>query len=184
MGEKAVFIDRDGTINVNTEYLNTIEEFEFYPGVCEGINKLNQAGFKIIVITNQSAIARDFLTEKKLKKIHKYMINQLKKYNAEVDDIYYCPHHPDENCDCRKPGTLLLEKAIREHNLDPKKSYMIGDRALDVIAAQKIKAKGIIVPEPKNRENALKEMKEKQVKPDYLCDSFKKAVSWILSEQN
>ena len=133
MKNKAVFVDRDGTINVDVHYLGDPDDFEMYPGVGEGVKRLQEKGFKIIVITNQSGIARGYFTEKQLLNIHEIMKKEFQKFNVILDGIYYCPHHPDDNCNCRKPNTGLFEKAIKEHNIDVKKSYMIGDKILDIV---------------------------------------------------
>lgn len=136
MRNKAIFIDRDGTINVDVHYLDDPAKFEMYSGVCEGVRKLKDNGFKIIVVTNQSGIARGYFTEKQLSNIHERMKNEFRKFGIVLDGIYYCPHHPDDNCNCRKPNTGLFEKAINEHNIDVKKSYTIGDKTLDIDAGK------------------------------------------------
>ena len=110
MGNKAAFIDRDGTINANIGYIDNPDNFNMYSGVAEGIKLLNKDGFKVIIITNQSGIARGFFSEETLDKIHNKMKKELSSKGAEIDAIYYCPHHPDEKCDCRKPEAGLLEK--------------------------------------------------------------------------
>lgn len=180
MGYKTVFIDRDGTINVNVEYLDTPDNFQMYPGVAEGIKKLQDAGFKILVVTNQSGIARGFFTEETLNKIHERMKNELSEKNASIDGLYYCPHHPDDNCDCRKPKTAMFEKAIKDHDVDVSQSFIIGDRMMDVEAGKKIGCKTILVPERKKMVEI--ERKNSSVKPDYICDDFSSAVSWILNK--
>ncbi len=114
MGNKAAFIDRDGTIIGNFGYIDNRDNFKMYSGVAEGIKLLNKDGFKVIIITNQSGIARGFFSEETLDKIHNKMKKELSDKGAEIDAIYYCPHHPDEKCDCRKPEAGLLEKAIED----------------------------------------------------------------------
>lgn len=175
---KGVFIDRDGTINVNVEYLDNPEDFQMYHGVGEGIKKLRDNGFKIIVITNQSGISRGFFTEETLDKIHKRMEKELLDKGVKIDGIYYCPHHQDEKCNCRKPNTALFKKALKEHDIDPNQSYVIGDRMLDVEAGHKIGSKTILVPE--RVEQVELEMKKSNIKPDCYCENFEKGVEWIL----
>lgn len=182
MGDKAVFIDRDGTINVNVEYLDNPQNFQMYPGVGEGIKKLQESAFKIIVITNQSGIARGFFSEKTLEEIHRRMIKELLAKGASVDAIYYCPHHPEDNCDCRKPKTGLFEKAVKDHGIDVFKSYLIGDRMLDVEAGHKMGLKTVLIPEKK--EMVRREMAQSEIKPDYLCNDFYSGVEWILKNRN
>lgn len=180
MKNKAVFIDRDGTINVDVHYLDYPDKFEMYPGVGNGIKKLKENGFKIIVITNQSGIARGYLTEKQLSNIHERMEKEFQKFDVVLDGIYYCPHHPDDNCNCRKPKTGLFEKAINEHDIDVKQSYMLGDKILDVGAGKKIGVRTIIIPEPQVREELIYKKNECENNPDYVADDFMDAVEWIL----
>ena len=146
---KAIFLDRDGVINRkgSSYYIYREEEFLFNSGVIESLKYFISKGFILIVVTNQGGIAKGNFTEAHLKKLHNYMINQLKTYNIELADIYYCPHHPDvDTCRCRKPGTLLFERAIKKHKIDPKSSFMIGDSNSDMIAAEKMGIKGILIP--------------------------------------
>ncbi len=180
MKNRAIFIDRDGTINLDVHYLDDPDKFEMYPGVGEGVKKLKDSGFKVIVITNQSGIARGYFTEKQLSDIHERMKKEFREFDVMLDGIYYCPHHPDDNCNCRKPNTGLFEKAIREHNIDVKKSYMLGDKILDVGAGKKIGARTVLVPEPNMREEILSKKKEWGYNPDYTADDFMGAVEWIL----
>ncbi|MFZ3059399.1 MAG: D-glycero-beta-D-manno-heptose 1,7-bisphosphate 7-phosphatase [Candidatus Methanoperedens sp.] len=180
MKNKAVFIDRDGTINVDVHYLDDPDKFEMYPGVGEGVKKLKENSFKIIVITNQSGIARGYFTEKQLSNIHEKMKKEFQKFDVVMDGIYYCPHHPDDNCNCRKPNTGLFEKAINENNIDIDKSYVLGDKILDIGAGKKIGARAILIPEPYIREELLSKKKEWEYNPDYIADDFMAAVEWIL----
>lgn len=177
MGNKVIFIDRDGTINANVGYIDNITRFKIYPGVGEGIKLLKDHGFKIIVVTNQSGIARGFFSEKTLEEIHKKMKNELSKKYAKIDAIYYCPHHPNEQCDCRKPKTGLLQKAIKDFDIDVTQSYIIGDRMLDIEAGSKIGCKTILVPE--DNEKVHEEMEKSKIKPDHICDNFYSAAIWI-----
>lgn len=180
MKNKAVFIDRDGTINIDVHYLDDPDKFEMYPGVGEGVKRLRDKGFKIIVITNQSGIARGYFTEEQLSDIHEIMKQEFQKFDVTLDGIYYCPHHPDDTCNCRKPNTGLFVKAINEHNIDVKKSYMIGDKILDVSAGRKIGVKTILIPEPHLKEEFLSKKPEWEYNPDYIADDFCDAVEWIL----
>jgi len=182
MKNKAIFIDRDGTINKDVHYLDDPEKFEFYPGIQVGVKRLQENGFKLIVITNQSGIARGYFTEKQLSDIHKRMKQEFQKYDVTLDGIYYCPHHPDEKCNCRKPNTGLFEKAIHEHNIDVKKSYMLGDKILDVGAGKKAGVKTILIPEPHVKNELLSKKNEWEYNPDYIAHDFLDAVKWILHE--
>jgi D-glycero-D-manno-heptose 1,7-bisphosphate phosphatase len=145
MKNKAVFIDRDGTINEDGPYLSDPNRFRMYPGVGEGVKRLQDAGFKIIVITNQSGIGRGYFTEGDLAAVHERMKEEFARFGVTLNGIYYCPHHPDDGCTCRKPEPGLLLKAIADHDIDPARSYMIGDKPLDVVAGERIGAKTVLV---------------------------------------
>jgi len=181
MGNKAVFIDRDGTINVNVEYLDNPENFQMYPGVGEGIKTLKDHGFQIIVITNQSGIARGYFNKETLDKIHERMKKELSEHETSVDAIYYCPHHPDEKCNCRKPNTGLFDQAVKDYNIDVTESFIIGDRMLDVEAGHKVGLKTLLVPEDKRK--VEEEMKQSNVKPDFYCEDFTKCVKHIIKKK-
>lgn len=135
---KAVFLDRDGVINKKRDdYVKNVSEFVMLQGVPEAIKLLNENKFLVIIITNQSAVNRGLLTHDDLAKIHDFMRNELKKYGAFIDAIYYCPHRPDEGCKCRKPQTELVEQAIKEHFISAGSSWFIGDSESDMITAKK-----------------------------------------------
>jgi D-glycero-D-manno-heptose 1,7-bisphosphate phosphatase len=146
---KAVFLDRDGVINRKGSgyYVFREEEFLLNRGVTDSLKYFISKGYLLIIITNQGGIARGIYTMSHVDKLHNFMIQQLKAFNIELTDIYYCPHHPDiSSCRCRKPGSLLFEQAIAKYNIDPKASFMIGDDDIDIKAAEKMKIKGILIP--------------------------------------
>lgn len=178
-GSRAVFVDRDGTLNVNIDYLSDPERYQLYPGVAEGLRLLREHGFLIVVITNQSGIARGFFDERTLERVHERMRAELARRGAGVDAIYYCPHHPDEGCACRKPGTALFERAARELGIDLRRSFVIGDTYMDVAAGRRVGAGTALVPEPRNRERTLEEMRGWDVKPDFVGPDFLSAARWI-----
>ena len=180
MNNKAVFIDRDGTINIDGPYLDDPDKFKMYPGVGEGVKNLKENGFKIIIITNQSGIARGYFTKDILSKIHEKMKIEFNKFDVKLDGIYYCPHHPDDNCNCRKPNVGLFKKAIKEHNIDVNKSFMLGDKILDIDAGQKIGVRTILIPEAHIREEFLSKKNEWEYSPDCVVNDFMAAVEWIL----
>jgi D-glycero-D-manno-heptose 1,7-bisphosphate phosphatase len=145
---RAIFLDRDGVINRkgSSYYVFREEEFLLNRGVANSLKYFISKGYLLIVITNQGGIARGIFTLSHLNKLHNYMIRQLKAFNIELTDIYFCPHHPDISpCQCRKPGTLLFEQAIAKYDIDPELSYMIGDSEIDIQAAEKMKIKGILI---------------------------------------
>ena len=145
--QKAVFLDRDGVINDGTNYYTyTIDSFVFNPRIFEGLRMLQVQGYMLIVITNQSGVAKGVYTIADVESVHAYMVTQLQKRGITITHVYYCPHHPDvSTCQCRKPGTLLFEQAIAAYNIDIKKSYMIGDSKRDIEAAQKVGIQGILI---------------------------------------
>ena len=142
--KKAVFLDRDGVINKNrNDYVKTISELEIFPSIEIPMKKLKNNGYLIIVITNQSAINRKLINIKQLNEIHLNIQNYLTKFDIHIDKFYFCPHKPDENCYCRKPRNGMLIEAIKEFNIDPKLSWMIGDRDSDIQAGNSIGCKTI-----------------------------------------
>ena len=142
---KAAFFDRDGTINVNTGHLHEPEKLVFVPGAPELIRRYNEQGYLVIVVTNQAGIAKGYYTEEQMHALHSVMNERLKaEYSAHIDAFYFCPHHPDftGECDCRKPKTGMLERAIREWDIDPKQSVMFGDKEHDVDCAHRMGIEG------------------------------------------
>lgn len=135
---KAVFLDRDGTINVEKHYLHKVEDFEFIPGTADALKLLQGAGYKLIIITNQSGIARGFYSEKDFLFLNEWMISELKRSGVEIDRVYYCPHLPKAmikeyrcDCECRKPRLALFKKAVDEFCLNLSECYAIGDKIRD-----------------------------------------------------
>jgi len=181
MGRKAVFLDRDGTINEDVNYLSDPEEFRMLPTVVEGIRLLGEAAFLVVVITNQSGVARGLLTLKTLASIHERMEGKLRAEGARIDGIYYCPHHPDDGCACRKPGTALLERAIAEHDIDPTRSFFVGDRLTDIEAGQRAGCRTILIADhigvAEEGSNAV------SANPDFVADRFLDGVMWILDRE-
>jgi D-glycero-D-manno-heptose 1,7-bisphosphate phosphatase len=140
---KAIFLDRDGVINKNrSDYVKTVDELEILD-VGNAIKKLKENNFLVVVISNQSAINRGLTSHENVKKIHFKIQDYLKNKGTTIDAFYYCPHRPDENCDCRKPKPGLFEKATHELNIDILSSWMIGDRDSDIEAASQIGCKSI-----------------------------------------
>ena len=132
---KTIFLDRDGVINKEINYLNKIDDFEFLDGVFETCQYLISLNYKIIIITNQSGIARGYYTVNDFQIITNWMITQFKKNAVNILDVFHCPHFPDSNCNCRKPKPGMLLEAKYKHNIDMQNSWLIGDREVDIIAA-------------------------------------------------
>ena len=156
---KTVFVDRDGVINQErSDYVKSISELEIYPNVAKNIKLLKDAGFLVIVITNQSAVNRGIITHEIVSQIHDSIQDHLKKYGTFLDGFYYCPHTPNENCNCRKPKSGLLEKAILELNIDLNSSWMIGDSDSDIEAADSIGCKAIKISDNFSLDNAVQKI--------------------------
>lgn len=153
---KAIFLDRDGTLNPDPGYISNPDDFNLYEGVAEALSRLQQAGFLLILITNQSGIARGLITPEQLGSIHAKMQAQLARAGARIDAIYHCPHHPDfpykdglAECDCRKPQPGMVLRAIKEHDIDPATSYVVGDRSSDIKIGLKTGITPILIgPQP------------------------------------
>ena len=135
MAIKTIFLDRDGVINKEINYLHKIDEFEFIDGIFDACLYFQSLSYKIIIITNQSGISRGYYTESDYQKVTQWMLNQFKYKNINILDIFHCPHGPDSTCDCRKPKPGMFLKAKTKHNTDMEKSWMIGDKERDTIAA-------------------------------------------------
>jgi len=145
----AIFLDRDGTINVEKNYLYRFEDWEWIPGAQAAIARLNRAGFLVVVVSNQAGIARGLYTEQDVMSLHERVLVDLYGNGGNIDAFYYCPHHPEHGgnraCDCRKPRPGMLLEAARALNIDLAKSWMIGDKLIDLLAARVAGVKGVLV---------------------------------------
>ncbi len=187
--QKAIFLDRDGTINEYVGFLRKEEDFRLIPGVSEAIKKINNSGYLAIVVTNQPVIARGEVTEEELEEIHKKMETLLGLDGAYIDDIYYCPHHPDKGfegeipelkieCDCRKPKTGMLEKAAREHNIDLSSSIMIGDSTLDIKMAENAGMQSVLLKTGQKGEDG-----KYDVSPTLIAEDLNDAINKIICKK-
>ena len=149
---KVVFLDRDGVINDGTLYYTyKVSDFKFNPGVFEGLKLLVEHGFLLIVISNQSGVAKGEYSIHDVDAVHAFMTQELGKNGIKITDIFYCPHHPSVSyCDCRKPGTLLFEQAIKKYHVNVQNSFMIGDSSRDIEASQKMNITGILISKNEN----------------------------------
>ena len=156
---KTVFVDRVGVINQErSDYVKSITELAIYPNVAKNIKLLKDAGFLVIVITNQSAVNRGIITHEIVSQIHDSIQDHLKKYGTFLDGFYYCPHTPNENCNCRKPKPGLFQQAILELNIDLNSSWMIGDSDSDIEAADSIGCKAIKINDNFSLDNAVEKI--------------------------
>lgn len=175
---RAIFLDRDGTINKQVGDLVDVKQLRILPGTASAIKKLNRLGFLVVVITNQPVIARGWLTEKEVDAIHGVLIKRLGKKGAKLDAIYYCPHHPDAQvkkyrvfCRCRKPEIGLILRAAKKFGINLKKSFIVGDTVRwDVLAGKKAKMKTILV------KTGVAHDPKYNAKPDFVAKNLKEAV--------
>jgi D-glycero-D-manno-heptose 1,7-bisphosphate phosphatase len=148
----AVFLDRDGTLNEEVGYVNHPSRFQVYPWAAEAVGELNRAGLAAVVVTNQSGVARGYFEEALVARLHQQLRREIEQAGAHLDGIYYCPHHPEgrvaefrRECDCRKPMLGLIERAAADLKLDLARSYVVGDRFLDMEMARRGGMRGIFV---------------------------------------
>ena len=181
----AVFLDRDGTIIEEVGYLDRLERVELYPWTIDAIRAFNRAGLAVVMITNQSGIARGFFTEQVVDEVHAHMAAMLAEGGARIDAYYYCPHHPDGKvagyaraCECRKPGRGLVDRAVRELGVDPARSFVVGDRWLDVALARAIGARGVLVRTGYGA--SVERQRPGDLTADAVVDNLIAAASWIL----
>ncbi|AGB42166.1 histidinol-phosphate phosphatase family protein [Halobacteroides halobius DSM 5150] len=183
-----VFMDRDGTVSKEIGYVNHASRYELLPRTSLAIKKLNQAGIKALLATNQAGVARGYFKEEMIGEVHAKLERLLAQEDAYLDEIYYCHHHPDvgegkfnKNCNCRKPKPGMLLQGAEEFDLDLNKSYMVGDKISDVETARRVGAKGILVLTGYGRGNYENDRDSWEVKPDYVAEDLHDAVEWILS---
>jgi histidinol-phosphate phosphatase family protein len=176
----AVFLDRDGTVIFDKNYLSSPEKVKLYSYVADSINRLRAAGFKVIIVTNQSGVARGMFTEQDLQKIHERFVFLLKKAGAEVDAIYYCPHVDEDSCNCRKPKTGMVLESAKKFNIDLERSYTVGDSVRDYLLGYNSGGKGILVLTGHGKKQKKKIAQEK-VKPMAICKNLKDAVDLIIN---
>ncbi|TET53156.1 MAG: HAD-IIIA family hydrolase [Actinobacteria bacterium] len=187
MRNKAVFLDRDGTIIKEVDYLKNLEDLELIPGSAEAIGLLNKNSFKVIMATNQSGVARGYYDEHFVQEANKVLAQELEKHKAYIDGIYYCPHHPEVGdkkykveCDCRKPRIAMFKQASDDFSLDLAGSYTVGDKAADILAGKKAGCKNVLVLTGYGLRE--KEKLVPDIKPDFVADDLLSAVNWILKD--
>ena len=182
---RAVFLDRDGTIIEEVGYLDRAERVEFYPWTIDAIRAFNRAGLAVVMLSNQSGVARGFFTEAVVDHVHTRMAAMLAEGGARIDAYYYCPHHPDGKvagyarpCDCRKPGRGLVDRAARELGVDPARSFVVGDRWVDVALARAVGASGVLVRTGYGM--SVEHQRPDNLSADAVVDNLIAAATWIL----
>ncbi len=181
-GQAAVFLDRDGTINEEMGYINHISRFVLLPGVAAAIRRLNQAGLKVVVITNQSGAARGYFPPALVDEVHHRLKKMLAREGAQVDGIYTCLHGPGEGCSCRKPQPTLILQAADDLHLDLERSYLVGDRYNDIETAANAGVKGILVLTGYGRGEFEHVGAGAEVRPVYVAPDLLEAADWILAD--
>ena len=169
---KIVFLDRDDTICKNVPYCSSPHDLLLIEGVGEALFRLKQEGFLLFLVTNQSGISRGYFTHEDLLRIHEKMQKDLRKFDIIMDDIFYCPCHPSEGCEDRKPGIGMFLQASEKYEIEKKKSYMIGDKKIDVIAGQKFGISTVLVTNKSEKSNE-----------DYFATDMSQAVDWIINNE-
>jgi D-glycero-D-manno-heptose 1,7-bisphosphate phosphatase len=180
---KTVFLDRDGVINRDSaDYIKNWDEFEFLPGSLDAIRRLTSRGFDIFVITNQSVINRKMVAETVLHDMFQRMRDAVESAGGRILDIFYCPHIPEDDCDCRKPQPGLIFQAQAKYNIDISTSYMVGDSAKDIECARNAGCAGSIFVLTGNSASARKEFAAKHFFPDAEVPDLNAAADWIIEK--
>jgi D-glycero-D-manno-heptose 1,7-bisphosphate phosphatase len=184
----AVFLDRDGTVIEEVGYLDRLDRITFFPWSIDAIRALNQAGFLVAIVTNQAGVARGYFDETLVRDAHALIDRRVREGGARIDAYYYCPHHPDgsvaayrQACDCRKPKPGMLLQAAREHDVDLSRSYVVGDRWLDVRLGQAAGTATVLVRTGYGREE---EAQPDGTVADVVVDSLMDASAWILQRHS
>jgi D-glycero-D-manno-heptose 1,7-bisphosphate phosphatase len=178
----AVFLDRDGTICEEMGYINHIDRLRMFPFAAAAIRRLNEAQVPVIVVTNQSGVARNIFSESLVHQVHEKMVSELASGGARVDGIYFCPHKTEDECECRKPNPGLLLRAAREHALDLSASWTVGDRYADLEMAHAAGGRGILVMTGYGRGEYEYHRTGWPRQPDVLAENLTEAVSRILND--
>ena len=187
-GQRAVFFDRDGTLNEEIGHVRNAEDFRVYSFAARAVRLVNEAGLRAIVITNQSGIARGLIPESLVRRVNRRLTRRIAAGGGRLDAIYYCPHHPEASvkrfrvvCGCRKPAPGLLEAAASEFGVDLARSFMIGDRFVDILAGRRVGARSVLVLTGVGRRELKDEEGNCIVQPDHVAENAYKAVRWILA---
>jgi D-glycero-D-manno-heptose 1,7-bisphosphate phosphatase len=183
--KNVVFLDRDGVINRDSpDYIKSWSEFEFLPGSLKALKLLTLNGFPVIIITNQSVIHRKMVSKEDLDYIHDMMKKAVQSDGGEIKDIFYCPHIPEDRCDCRKPNSGLIHRAKKRYKIDLETSIMVGDSAKDIECARNAGCGTAILVKTGNGIMAEKILKEKKIHPDVIVLNLLEAVNWIVTHNN
>ena len=179
---KVVFLDRDGTINVDSaDYIKSRSEFDFLPGSIEAIGNLTASGFTSIVITNQSALARKMISPEELDAMHAMMCREVASRGGKITDIFFCPHMPHEGCACRKPAPGLIDQARHKYSINLADSIMVGDSAKDIACGRNAGCGRTVLVKSGNDPDVEKELKKRSISADFVAENLLEAAAWIIS---
>ena len=187
--QRAVFFDRDGTLIEEIGYLSHPNQLELYPFAGRAVQMANQANLLTIVVTNQSGVAQGLFEEPVLDEVHRRLSSRIQTAGGKLDGIYYCPHHPEAivksyrvECDCRKPGAGMLEQAAARFHIDLERSFMVGDRYLDIQAGHRVGARSVLVLTGFGKLEWESGRAQSQRQPDYVAKDVHHAIRWILAQ--
>ena len=173
--QPALFLDRDGTLIVEKNYLAKINDIELIGDIGTTLQKIKEKGYLLLVITNQSAVAKGMITEDFIKKSFQRINQLLLPFSVQIDDCFYCPHLAKENCNCRKPNTGMIEKAKKKYQIDIKNSWVVGDKAIDIELAENIRCNAALVPTGYGKEE-----KKKILNPEVkILQKFSNILQWL-----
>jgi D-glycero-D-manno-heptose 1,7-bisphosphate phosphatase len=184
--QHAIFLDRDGTINREIEYLARPKQLELLPGAAEGMRRLQEAGYRLVIVTNQAGVARGYFSEADVRAVHERLREILRAQGVEIDAIYYCPHHPEgqgayrQACSCRKPGTGMHLQAAQDLNLDLAQCVVIGDKVTDLLPGIELGCRTVLVRTGYGQ-SLLDEGALDNVPVDHVADDLLDASAWVLT---
>ncbi len=180
MMRRAVFLDRDGTINPDSGYIDSPEKISLFPAARSGLRLLYQHNYLLFVVTNQSGVGRGYFPESALEPIHRKLSSEIEREGAKLTEIVYCPHHPDDRCECRKPSPYLVFRLADRYEIDLAGSFFIGDKISDILTGKNAGCGSILLAEH-SQLPGLREMKE-WLEPDYIAPDLHQAARWIVGE--
>ncbi len=178
----AIFLDRDGVINLPPagRYISNWDQFRFLPDVLKTLHRLKKRGDRIIVISNQSGVGRGIMTKRQLTEVTRKMVTAIRKSGGHLDAVYYCTHHPEKSCRCRKPHPSMLQQAARRFAIDLKKSFFIGDSETDILTGRSVGCRTILVLTGRHTKETAKHL---ATQPDRISRNLTQAVRWIAQER-